>query len=56
MAPERARQSGLNRAPVLRYETSRMEIIPYGGWKRAARLVCGDTELVVTLDIGPRMK
>lgn len=32
-----------------------MEIIPYGGWKRAARLVCGDTELVVTLDIGPRI-
>lgn len=32
-----------------------MEIIPYGGWKHAARLVCGDTELVVTLDVGPRI-
>jgi hypothetical protein len=32
-----------------------MEIISYGGWNRCARLVSGDVELVVTLEIGPRV-
>lgn len=32
-----------------------MEIVPYGGWDRCARMVSGDTELVVTLDVGPRI-
>src|ERR1019366_7044485 len=32
-----------------------MEIIAYGGWNRCARLVSGDVELIVTLEIGPRV-
>ncbi|MBL8087925.1 MAG: hypothetical protein JNM85_07645 [Chthonomonas sp.] len=32
-----------------------MEIIPYGGWSRCARLVSGDVDAVVTLEVGPRV-
>lgn len=32
-----------------------MEIVAYGGWERCARLVSGDLELLVTLDVGPRI-
>jgi len=32
-----------------------MEVVPYGGWSRCARLVAGDTELLVTLEVGPRI-
>lgn len=32
-----------------------MEIVEYGGWKRCARLVSGDVEAIVTLDVGPRV-
>lgn len=32
-----------------------MEIVPYGGWTRNARLVSGDLEMVVTLEVGPRI-
>src|SRR5688572_8385291 len=32
-----------------------MECIPYGGWQRCARLTCGDTDLIITLDVGPRI-
>jgi hypothetical protein len=32
-----------------------MEIIAYGGWDRCARLVSGDVELLVTLEVGPRV-
>ena len=32
-----------------------MEIVPFAGWERNARLVCNDTELIVTLEVGPRV-
>src|SRR5579862_2073808 len=32
-----------------------MEIVPYGGWKRCARLVSGELEMIVTLEVGPRV-
>lgn len=32
-----------------------MEIVPYGGWNRCARLVAGNTEAIVTLEVGPRI-
>jgi len=32
-----------------------MEIVPFGGWERNARLVCNDVELIVTLEVGPRV-
>ncbi len=32
-----------------------IELIPYGGWKRNARLFNGELELVVSLDVGPRV-
>jgi hypothetical protein len=32
-----------------------MEIVPFGGWERNARLVCNDTEMIVTLEVGPRV-
>jgi hypothetical protein len=31
------------------------EIIPYGGWQHNARLSDGNVELIVTLDVGPRI-
>ncbi len=31
------------------------EIIPYAGWSRNLRIANADTELVVTLDVGPRV-
>jgi len=32
-----------------------MEIISYGGWDRCARFAVGDIELIVTLEVGPRV-
>ncbi|HEY3782205.1 MAG TPA: hypothetical protein VGL56_14070 [Fimbriimonadaceae bacterium] len=32
-----------------------METIEFGGWKRCARIVSGDVEVVVTLEVGPRI-
>jgi hypothetical protein len=32
-----------------------VEEVPYGGWRRNLRLANGDAELVITLDVGPRV-
>jgi hypothetical protein len=32
-----------------------VETVPYGGWKNNLRLSNGDAELIVTLDVGPRI-
>jgi hypothetical protein len=32
-----------------------MEIVPFLGWNRCARLVCNDVEMIVTLEVGPRI-
>jgi hypothetical protein len=32
-----------------------MEIVPFLGWERNAKIVSGDAELIVTLEIGPRI-
>ena len=32
-----------------------MEIVSYGGWNRCARIQAGDAELIVTLEVGPRI-
>jgi len=32
-----------------------MEVVPYAGWSRNARLTSGDLELIVTLEVGPRI-
>jgi hypothetical protein len=32
-----------------------VEIVPFGGWQRNARIVCGDVEMIVTLEVGPRI-
>lgn len=32
-----------------------MEIVPLGGWDRCARFVVGKAELIVTLEVGPRI-
>lgn len=32
-----------------------MEIVPFSGWERCARLTMRDLEMVVTLDVGPRI-
>lgn len=32
-----------------------MEIVSFEGWQRCAKLVSGNTEILVTLDIGPRV-
>jgi hypothetical protein len=32
-----------------------MEIVPYGGWERCARIVSGELEMIVTLEVGPRI-
>jgi hypothetical protein len=32
-----------------------MEVVPFAGWERNARIVCGDAEMLVTLDVGPRV-
>lgn len=32
-----------------------MEIVPFAGWARNARITCGDQELIVTLEVGPRI-
>lgn len=32
-----------------------MEIVSYGGWNRCARIVAGNSEVIVTLEVGPRI-
>jgi hypothetical protein len=32
-----------------------MELVPYGGWNRCVRIVAGNTEAIVTLEVGPRI-
>lgn len=32
-----------------------MEIVPYAGWERNARIVAGNLQMIVTLDVGPRI-
>src|SRR5947209_869066 len=32
-----------------------MEIVSYGGWDRCARIVSGQIEMIVTLEVGPRI-
>lgn len=32
-----------------------MDIVQFGGWEKCARLVSGDVELIVTLEVGPRV-
>jgi hypothetical protein len=32
-----------------------VEIVSFQGWKRNARLTCGDVEMIVTLEVGPRI-
>lgn len=32
-----------------------MEIVPYGGWERCARIANGNLEMIVTLEVGPRI-
>ncbi len=32
-----------------------MELVAYGGWNRCARIVAGNTEAIVTLEVGPRI-
>jgi hypothetical protein len=32
-----------------------MEIVPFGGWDRCARFTLGKLELIVTMDVGPRV-
>ncbi|AIE87619.1 hypothetical protein [Fimbriimonas ginsengisoli] len=32
-----------------------MEIVAFSGWERNARLVCNDVEMIVTLEVGPRV-
>ncbi len=32
-----------------------MEIVPYGGWQRCARIVAGNAEAIITLEVGPRI-
>jgi hypothetical protein len=32
-----------------------MEIVPFGGWERNAKIRCGDVEMIVTLEVGPRI-
>lgn len=32
-----------------------MEVVSYGGWARCARFVVGSLELIVTLEVGPRI-
>src|SRR5262245_52378847 len=32
-----------------------MDVVPYKGWQKNLRLSNGDAELIVTLDVGPRV-
>lgn len=32
-----------------------MEVVPFCGWERNAKIRCNDCELIVTLDVGPRI-
>ena len=32
-----------------------MEIVSYGGWNRCARIIAGNTEAIITLEVGPRI-
>lgn len=36
-------------------KTRAMELVPFAGWNRNARIVSGDMELIVTLEVGPRI-
>src|SRR5438034_11384259 len=46
-SPAMSTQSGTKSVTV--------EEVPYGGWRRNLRLANGDAELIVTLDVGPRV-
>jgi len=32
-----------------------MNLVPFGGWQRNAHIVCNDVEMIVTLEVGPRV-
>jgi hypothetical protein len=32
-----------------------MNVVPFGGWQRNAKIVCNNIELIVTLEVGPRV-
>ncbi len=32
-----------------------MNLVPFGGWQRNAKIVCNDVEMIVTLEVGPRV-
>jgi hypothetical protein len=32
-----------------------MEIVPFRGWQRNARITCGNAEMLITLEVGPRV-
>jgi len=32
-----------------------MNLVPFGGWQRNAKIVCNDIEMIVTLEVGPRV-
>ncbi len=32
-----------------------MNLVPFAGWQRNARIVCNDVEMIVTLEVGPRV-
>lgn len=32
-----------------------MDLVPFGGWQRNAHIVCNDIEMIVTLEVGPRV-
>jgi len=32
-----------------------MDLVPFGGWQRNARIACNDVEMIVTLEVGPRV-
>lgn len=49
-----ARRAGIFSPPAL-CKLRPMEIVAYGGWERCARLVDGDLEVIVTLEVGPRI-
>ncbi|CAN5420668.1 hypothetical protein BH11ARM1_BH11ARM1_04210 [soil metagenome] len=36
-------------------KTDSMQIVPFAGWQKNAKLVCNDVEMIVTLEVGPRI-
>jgi len=32
-----------------------MNLVPFGGWQRNVKIVCNDIEMIVTLEVGPRV-